>query len=103
MDIPDNHPLLNPHSRMQLAHPNSVNFSDTCNFLTGFKDSYNQQLISLCDYQQHTNLNVSRDDIMLFCPLNGCMFSAGALRGVAYTWLMDNIKKKWQELTFNIV
>ena len=28
------------------------------------------------------------------CHLDGCIFSVGALRGVAYTWLKDNLAKK---------
>jgi len=31
---------------------------------------------------------------LIVCPLDGCVFSAGALRGVAYAWLEDNLKNR---------
>ena len=30
---------------------------------------------------------------LVVCPLDGCLFSAGGLRGVAYDWLRDNLIK----------
>ena len=30
---------------------------------------------------------------LIVCPLDGCLFSAGGLRGVAYDWLRDNLIK----------
>lgn len=32
--------------------------------------------------------------MVVTCPLDGCMFSAGALRGVAYDWLRDNLNTR---------
>lgn len=34
-----------------------------------------------------------REDLIT-CHLDGCVFSAGALRGVAFTWLQENLKLK---------
>jgi hypothetical protein len=31
---------------------------------------------------------------LVTCALDGCIFSAGGLRGVAYDWLRDNLKRK---------
>lgn len=41
----------------------------------------------------HNLKNLSRD-YLVSCPLDGCSFSAGALRGVAYTMLTDGLRKR---------
>ena len=38
--------------------------------------------------------NVTNRDEIIMCPLDGCVFSAGALRGVAYKMLENGLKSR---------
>jgi hypothetical protein len=40
----------------------------------------------------HYNGTKSGNDLTA-CPLDGCMFSAGGLRGIAYDWIKENLGK----------
>jgi hypothetical protein len=35
---------------------------------------------------------------LVTCALDGCIFAAGALRGVAYDWLRDNLRDKKEKV-----
>ena len=54
--------------------------------------------LKLCSHQPQANqteldLPVTKQTLTT-CHLDGCVFSAGALRGVAYDWLKDSLKRK---------
>lgn len=46
-----------------------------------------------CSNYEEINTNITTNQIIT-CHLDGCLFSVGALRGVAYVMLIDNLKKQ---------
>lgn len=52
------------------------------------KDPIIHPLVMCSDYDMKPNATE-----LIVCPLDGCLVSAGGLRGVAYDWLRDNLKK----------
>lgn len=45
-------------------------------------------------HESISNSSMGDNKYIITCHLDGCVFSAGALRGVAFTWLSENLKRK---------
>ena len=55
---------------------------------------YNRSVGPMGEYEppRHARNNVSHEHELVTCALDGCLFSAGNLRGHGYMWLEDNLR-----------
>ena len=75
--------------KLSFMHPG---LDDQTIFWKNLKSTVNPRVSSmkLCEnFTSNSSFNT-----LVICPLDGCMFSAGALRGVAYNWLLENLLKR---------
>jgi hypothetical protein len=73
--------------------PKHPDLDDQSIFWIAIRSSTNPPIIPLPKCIPYTNRTYT-PDALVTCPLDGCVFSAGALRGVAYTMLRDGLKKR---------
>ena len=57
------------------------------------RSSKDPPIVPMKKCQDYGNTSASGKELVC-CPLDGCVFSAGALRGVAFDWLKDNLKRR---------
>ena len=57
------------------------------------KDLIVRPLLVCGDYNAKVETEETKETELIVCPLDGCLVSAGALRGVAYDWLRENLKR----------
>ena len=73
------------------AVPRFPGLDDQTIFWNVIRSSVDPRIIPLPRCQHYSD---SQRAALVSCPLDGCMFSAGALRGVAYVMLTDGLKKR---------
>ena len=78
------------------------NLDDQSVFWKNYRTNTHLKVVSIptCDEAANattllaSNVSSSSGQEFVSCPLDGCEFSAGALRGVAFIWLKDNLNTR---------
>jgi hypothetical protein len=62
-------------------------------FWMQIRSSVDPPIIPIKKCGDYSNSSLTGRELVV-CPLDGCMFSAGALRGIAFDWLKGNLKQR---------